>query len=81
MDFKPVGGFPALIPIKKDIDKKTFETRSFGTTNIVNIGDIMKEKKKENLFIAFGDNEDEYAVGGMLETPHQYSDIEYQSEY
>lgn len=76
MPFEPIGGFPPIM--KKDdatVSEKSLETRGFETTSIVNISDIMKNKKKENLYIAFG-SEDEEAIGGFLDTPHEYDEIE-----
>lgn len=60
MQFEPVGGFPSIVRIDDtNITGKTLETRGFATTNIASINDIMNLKKKENLFIAFGtDDED-----------------------
>lgn len=80
MSFEPKGGFPSLVR-KEDteITEKTLETRGF-STNIVNIGDIMESKKKENLFIAGFEEEDaiDYAIENMLDVPpHEFSEISY----
>lgn len=60
MQSNPIGGFPPIRIINKNaISEKTLENRGFSGTNIVSINNIMDLKKKENLFIAFGtDNED-----------------------
>ena len=82
MQFEPIGGFPSIIRIdESDIDEKTLETRGFVTTNIVSISNIMDSKKKENLFMAFGSEDEDgvdLAIDNMLDNkPYQYSDIEY----
>ena len=63
MTFKPMGGFPPIdlddIESKNNFDNKTLETRGF-SASIVNVGEIVKSKKKENLFSAFGPIDDEY---------------------
>lgn len=59
MPFEPRGGFPPLIRLQENVEEKTLETRGFATTNIVNIANIMDTKKKEELFFAFGSDEEE----------------------
>ena len=82
MAFDPIAGFPPLIRETDLIDTPlTLESRGFSTTNIVNISNIMESKKKENLFLAFGTEEEDgvdYFIENMLDhTPNQYSDIDY----
>jgi len=77
-----MGGYPPIIITDESkINEKTLESRGFATTNIVSINNIMDSKKKENLFIAFGsDDEDgvDFLVGGIFEeNPHEYNDVEY----
>lgn len=84
MQFEPIGGYPPIIKIDESkINEKTLESRGFATTNIVSINNIMDSKKKENLFIAFGTEEDDgidFLVGGMMDNePLEYSDIEYKN--
>ncbi len=59
MQSNPIGGFPPIIIVNKNIEDKTLESRGFSTTNIVSINNIMDLKKKENLFIAFGTEEED----------------------
>lgn len=82
MSFKPIGGFPSLI--KKEnakISEKTLESRGFATTNIVSINNIMDSKKKENLFIAFGTEEEDgtdfFINDFITENPYEYNNISY----
>jgi hypothetical protein len=77
--FIPLGGYPPLY--RKDDKKaseKTLESRGFVSTNIVSISNIMSSKKKEDLFNAFG-SEDEDGIDptmvGLYETPHEFEDI------
>jgi hypothetical protein len=81
MEFEPMGGFPPIIRIDDaKVSEKTLESRGFGTTNIVSISNIMDSKKKENLFIAFGSEDEDGArmIDNMLdEEPHEYKDIVY----
>lgn len=67
MQFEPMGGFPPII-ISDDvvISDKTLESRGFQSTNIVNIGNIMKAKKKED-FLATFDMEDESGFDPLIE--------------
>lgn len=82
MVFEPIGGYPPIV--RSDdakIESKTLESRGFSKTNIVNIGNIMDSNKKDNLFIAFG-NEDEDGVNYMIENmlekePNYYNNIVY----
>lgn len=89
MEFIPIGGFPSIVR-KEDthVNKNITESRGFGTTNIVNIADIMGSKAKEQMFIAFGTDQKE--EGGILsddvdlmgsilfsENPNIYDGIEY----
>lgn len=61
MQFEPLGGFPPIIRLgnQKKPDDKTLESRGFASSNIVSIGNIMKAKKEQDLFIAFGSTEEE----------------------
>ncbi|XWV24870.1 n trans domain containing protein [Tupanvirus deep ocean] len=82
MQFEPVGGFPPIIRVDDArISEKTLESRGFATTNIVSISNIMDSKKKENLFIAFGSEEEEgidFAIEAMFdEKPYEYKEIVY----
>lgn len=83
MQFEPLGGFPPIVRVEDIKPKeKALESRGFATTNIVNIGNIMDTEKKENLFIAFG-TEDEDGVDLFIENmfdqkPHVYKDIVYE---
>jgi hypothetical protein len=62
MQFEPVGGFPPIIrEDQAKIPEKTLESRGFATTNIVSINKIMDSKKKENIFIAFGSEDEDGA--------------------
>lgn len=77
MSFEPMGGFPSIIRLKNEkVTKQTLESRGFGTTNIVSINNIMENKKKENLFIAFGTEEEDgvdFMIDGMFtEKPYEY---------
>lgn len=82
MQFEPIGGFPSIIKIDNtEIKKETLETRGFGT-NIVGIGNIMKSNKKENLFMAFGNDDEEgfnYADSTFDNEPHDFQGIEYKN--
>lgn len=83
--FEPMYGFPSLIPIEKTkIPAKALEQRGFASTNIVSIGKIMDTKKKENLFLAFGsENEDgvDLLIQEMYEkTPNEYNEIVYNTD-
>lgn len=79
MSFTPSGGFPPIIPLSDNkITNEVLNTRGF-STNIVSIGDIMDSKKKENLFLAFG-SEDENGIDfGMhrlfTDNPNDYSEF------
>ena len=81
-DFEPIGGYPPIEPLKEEIKKENFVMRSFPiTTNIVKIGDIVKEKKKD-LFLAFGEGDKEDGTNlftdAMLEKkPFKYDSIEF----
>jgi hypothetical protein len=82
MQFEPIGGFPPVIRVDDSkIKEKTMESRGFATTNIVSISNIMDSKKKENLFVAFGtDDEDgvDFNIMGMFdEPPHEYDNVVY----
>jgi len=80
MQFEPLGGFPPLIRVEDIKPTKTSETRGFGTTNIVSISNIMDSKKKENLFIAFGSEDEDgndLLVSGLFDNPHDYNRIIY----
>ena len=77
MQFEPLGGFPPIIRVDDaKIGEKTLEARGFTTTNIVNISNIMDTKKKENLFIAFG-TEEEDGVDLLIDNPHEYKKVAY----
>jgi hypothetical protein len=83
MQFEPIGGFPSIILIdENNIKGKTLETRGFVATNIVNISDIMDFKKKENLFLAFGSEDDDnmsrIIENTFTENPHDYQKIDEQ---
>jgi len=81
--FEPIGGFPPIVRTEEsDINKKTLESRGFATTNIVSISNIMDTKKKENLFTAFGFEEEDGGIdllieGMFTETAPKYDDIVY----
>lgn len=82
MESEPIGGFPPIISIDGDkISEKTLESRGFSTTNIVSINNIMDLKKKENLFIAFGTEEEDgidYEIENMFtENPYDYKNLVY----
>lgn len=82
MQSNPIGGFPPIIRIDdKKISDKTLESRGFSTTNIVSINNIMDLKKKENLFIAFGTEDEDgvdYTLGNMFtENPYEYKKVVY----
>lgn len=81
MQFEPIGGFPPIIRADDaKISEKTLESRGFSTTNIVSISNIM-DSKKENLFMAFGSEEEEgadFVIQGMFdEKPYEYNNIVY----
>ena len=84
MSFEPLAGFPPIIREEDTkIPEKTLESRGFSTTNIVSINKIMDSKKKENLFIAFG-SEDEDGVDQLIQEmfdkkPNEYNDIVYKN--
>ena len=78
--FVPLGGFPPLY--RKDDKKpteKTLESRGFVSTNIVSISNIMSSKKKENLFNAFGSEDEDgvnLTINGLYETPYDFDEID-----
>ena len=83
MQFEPMGGFPPIIRENDTkISEKTLESRGFATTNIVSISNIMDTKKKENLYMAFGSEEEDgidFIIQGMFdEKPNDYKDIIYE---
>lgn len=61
MQFEPMGGFPPIVRITDTkIPENVLDTRGFTSSNIVSINQIMKSKRKEDLFSAFGtDDKDE----------------------
>lgn len=64
--FEPKWGFPPIIRQDDAIpNEKKLESRGF-STNIVSIGNIIDTKKRENLFIAFGNEEDNLMGGDIL---------------
>lgn len=81
MQFEPMGGFPSIIRADDDISEKTLESRGFTTTNIVSISNIMDSKKKENLFMAFGSEDEDgndfvkQAIFSGSNRPNEYNDI------
>lgn len=81
MSFVPMGGFPPIIRInKKKPTTNTLESRGFANThNIVNISDILKTKKKQDLTLAFGNEEHESELLNRIfhQTPHEYNNINY----
>jgi hypothetical protein len=82
MQFEPIGGFPPIVRTDDTkINGKTLESRGFATTNIVSISNIMDSKKKENLFMAFGTEDEDgidYNILNMFdENPYEYKDISY----
>ena len=82
MPFKPRGGFPSIVRKEEaDTSGKSMETRGLSKSNIVSINNIMESKKKENLFIAFGTEEEDgitYAIERMItDHPHKYNKISY----
>ena len=85
MSFQPMGGFPSIVRLDdKKISEKTLESRGFTASNIVSIGNIMESKKKENLFLAFGTEEEDgidLAIEGIFYTsPHMYNNISISSK-
>ena len=83
MSFKPIGGFPSFIRIKDKIEKETLETRGF-STNIVSIGDIMDKKKKQDLFLAFGSDDEsgiDFMFDNMFNKPYTYDEIIYEEKH
>lgn len=84
MSFQPMYGFPPIVPEEEKIPEKTLSERGFGTANIVSIGKIMDIKKKENLFLAFGSEEEDgvdFLIQDMFDkTPHEYNEIVYHSD-
>jgi len=82
MQFRPIGGFPSIIREEDaKISNKSLESRGFATTNIVSINNIMESKKKENLFIAFGSEEEDGGVDYEMENlftmrPRKYDKIQ-----
>ncbi len=80
MSFEPIGGFPSIILKDNNINKKTLESRGFSATNIVSINNIMNSKKKENLFLAFGSDEEDglnYAIENTFtDNPYDYDGID-----
>jgi hypothetical protein len=61
-DFEPMYGYPPLVRVSEDaVEGSVLETRGFGAkkSNVVPIGEIMNVKKKENLFLAFGDESED----------------------
>ena len=84
MQFEPIGGFPSIIRAEDNkIPEKTLESRGFATTNIVSINNIMDSKKKENLFMAFGSEEEDgidFMINAMMDRkPYEYDNIVYKS--
>ncbi len=81
MQFEPVGGFPPIVRVDDvKIKDKTLESRGFATTNIVSINNIMDSKKKENLFVAFGSDDEngfDISVNLMYDKPKDYDGIVY----
>lgn len=74
MHFEPMGGFPPIIPEENDNKpEKTLESRGFSTTNIVSIANIMDSKKKEDLFAAFGTENDS---DSWKESPNRLNNFE-----
>ena len=60
-----MGGFPPLVrKSDKRIEKKVLETRGYsGKDKIASIAEIMNTRKKQTLFLAFG-NQDQDELGG-----------------
>ncbi|BCS83254.1 hypothetical protein QLL95_gp0869 [Cotonvirus japonicus] len=58
MQFVPMGGFPPIVKKNnKNLSSSILETRGF-SSNIVDIEKIINSKKKKDLYLAFGsDNE------------------------
>lgn len=77
MQFEPLGGFPPIVRVDDKVVEKTLESRGFATTNIVSISNIMDSKKKENLFIAFGSDDEEAGMAQYFEEPENYTGISY----
>lgn len=81
MSFEPMGGFPSIARIDEKITDKTLESRGFAVPNIVSINNIMESKKKENLFLAFGADEEEgidLKVEGLFyNSPYEYDNISF----
>lgn len=82
MQFEPMGGFPPIIR-KQDakISGKTLESRGFATTNIVGIDKIFTSKKKQDLYFAFGSDEDDNLSRVMNDivtlSPNEYEAVRY----
>lgn len=82
MEFEPIGGFPPFVRVSDNKKLNQSEPRGFDT-NVVSISDIINSKKKENLFIAFGDDEEngltisEYFTRNFSENPNNYSTYSY----
>uniref|UniRef100_A0A6G6ACT3 Uncharacterized protein n=1 Tax=Borely moumouvirus TaxID=2712067 RepID=A0A6G6ACT3_9VIRU len=80
MQFRPMGGFPPIIKNNKEnINDNILDTRGFATTNIVSIGDIINNKKKQDLYFAFGSDEEQGlnpTIMNMIYTePNNYTNI------
>ena len=61
MPFKPKGGFPSIVRkiYNKTEDDKIPTSRGFSDRKrIIDISQILENKKRENLFLAFGDDEE-----------------------
>lgn len=81
MNFIPIGGFPPMVRANNNqINNQILNTRGFSNTNIVSIADIMNSKKKENLFIAFGSEDEngiDYSMGRLFtDNPIDYDKID-----
>lgn len=82
-NFEPTAGFPPLVRADDTaVPEGTLESRGF-STNIVNISNIIESKKKENLFLAFGSEDEDgidYYMNNFVEqTPHKYSEFDYKN--
>jgi len=79
MQFEPMGGFPPIVRVEdaqnSQKDETNLGTRGFASTDIVSINSIMSSKKKGNLFITFGEEqEDGLGLGLDLDLDSELSD-------
>lgn len=79
MSFVPIGGFPPIVPVtNKKLSSEILNIRGF-SNNIASIGKIMNSKKKEDLTIAFGPDEESSELNMQrlfTDHPIEYSEFE-----